>query len=668
MIHLASDADSAPGTTLLDRMAVAFSPEGVLARSPDFEYRPQQQRMAKIVGKALETTRAVVIEAATGVGKSLAYLLPAVTFALEHKRKAIITTHTINLQEQLIHKDLPIVQKLASRPFRAELLKGRGNYICPQRLERAVKGAADLFTSSEQAELQLLWAWCQKTQDGSLSDLDFTPTPKVWSLVCSEAHVCTPRRCGATPCFYQAVRRRMAEADVLVMNHTLFFTMLSSSEELLPEDANFLFPHDFLIVDEAHTIENVASRAYGLHISESHLRFELHRLYNPKTRKGLFPHQGDAEGVRAVVEVLDAQENFFRAVEASCQFTSQQARECRIREAGLVEDTLSVPLHRVVERARAAGDAAKSENARLELHDLARRLIAVRQGVASFLDHSEEDQVHWVERSHADSHQSVTLKSSPIDVSRQLGTLFFRGDRPCILTSATLGTGGSNGLEYFKRRVGADSTVGVSIASPFDFEKQMKLYLVKKIPPPGSRDHEEALPGWISHFLDLSKGRAFVLFTSYAQMTRLADTMEEYFEDRGWTLLVQGRQLSRTKLLEEFRKDTHSVLFGTESFWTGVDVPGESLSNVIITKLPFAVPDHPLTAARLEHIEENGGNSFMEYSVPEAILKLRQGIGRLIRSRKDSGICAILDNRVLTKPYGRSFLNALPQCPVEVVG
>ena len=668
MIHLASDADSTPLTPLVDRMAQAFSTEGVLAKSPDFEYRPQQQRMARIVGKALETTRAVVIEAATGVGKSLAYLLPSVIFALEHKRKAIITTHTINLQEQLIHKDLPIVQKLAPRPFRAELLKGRGNYLCPERLERVFKGAPDLFTSSEQAELQLLWEWSQKTQDGSLSDLDFTPSPKVWSLVCSEAHVCTPRRCGGSRCYYQAVRRRMAEADVLVMNHTLFFAMLSSSEELLPPDANFLFPHDFLIVDEAHTIEGVASRAFGLHVSESNLRFELQRLFHPRNRKGLFPHQGDAVGSRAVSDALDAVDTFFRAVEASCKFQHQQSREFRVREAGLVEDSLSIPLQRVVERARMAGDGAKSENSRLELHDLARRLQLVRQSVASFLDQSEEEQVFWVERSQADSHHAMALRSAPIDVSKQLGTLFFRGDRSCILTSATLGTGGDNGLDYFKRRVGAESTVAVSIASPFDFEKQMRLYLVKGIPQPGSKEHEEALPKWIEHFLDISKGRAFVLFTSYSQMTRIADHMEDYFEDRGWTLLVQGRQLSRSKLLEEFRKDTHSVLFGTESFWTGVDVPGETLSNVIITKLPFAVPDHPLTAARLEHIEDNGGNAFMEYSVPEAILKLRQGIGRLIRSKKDRGICAILDNRVLTKPYGRAFLAALPQCPVEVVG
>lgn len=666
MIHLASDADSTAMPSLAERMAQAFSADGILAKSPDFEFRVQQQRMAKIVGKALEKTKPVVIEAATGVGKSLAYLLPAVTFAMENKRKAIITTHTINLQEQLIHKDLPIVQKIYPAPFRAELLKGRGNYLCPQRLERAFQGTPDLFTSSEQAELKLLWEWSQQTRDGSLSDLDFSPTPKVWSQVCSEAHVCTARRCGSTRCFYQAVRRRMAEADVLVMNHTLFFSLLSSTEDVLPEDANFLYPHDFLIVDEAHTIESVAARAFGIHLSESHIRFELQRLFNPRTRKGYFAHQSDSAGTRAVTEALDALEMFFRAVEASSHFQNHQSRESRVREPGLVEDTLGLPLFRVIERAKAAGDAANNENTRLEFHDLARRLIAVRSSVVSFLDQGEENHVYWVERNHGENH-AVSLHSAPIDVSEQLGKLFFRGDRACILTSATLGAGDGDNLGYFRQRVGASDTASVSIASPFDFAKQMRLYIVKSMPQPGTKEHEAALPHWIEHFLDLSQGRAFVLFTSYTQMNRIAEQMEAFCEKRGWTLLVQGRKLPRHQMLAEFRKDTHSILFGTESFWTGVDVPGEALSNVIITKLPFAVPDHPLTAARLEHIEENGGNPFTEYSVPEAILKLRQGVGRLIRSKRDQGICAILDNRMLTKPYGRAFLKAMPPCPVEII-
>ena len=667
MIQLASDADGAAApATLVERMAVAFSPEGALAKSPDFEFRPQQQRMARVVARSLEASKPVVIEAATGVGKSLAYLLPSVTFALENDRKAIISTHTINLQEQLILKDLPIVQKIVGKEFKAELLKGRANYVCPQRLEKAIQSAQSLFTSSEHVELQQLWEWCQKTTDGTLSSIEFTPTPKIWQQVCSEAHVCTPRRCAGSRCFYQAARKRIAEADVIVLNHTLFFTLLSSTEDLMPDDANFLFPRDFLIVDEAHTIENVAARACGMRLSEAGLRFELQRLYNPRSRKGQFVQHGDPSGVRAVTDAFESMENFFRAVEGSSSFQSQYAREFRVREPGLVEDTLSASLVKIAERAIICGDEARGEHTRLEFHEMAKRLKAAQGTIRNFLDQDEEGHVYWVERSSGES-KAITLQSAPIDVSEYLQNLFFRGDRSCVLTSATLGVGEGEDLSYFRRRVGAMKTAAVKLESPFDFETQMKLYLVKNIPAPGTKEHEAALPDWIEHFLEVSQGRAFVLFTSHTQMTNVAAKVESFCEKRGWTLLVQGRKLPRHQLLSEFKRDTHSVLFGTDSFWTGVDVPGDALSNVIITKLPFAVPDHPLTAARLEHIEDEGGNAFTEYSVPEAILKLRQGVGRLIRSKKDKGICAILDNRVLSKPYGRSFINALPKCPTEIL-
>ena len=667
MIQLASDADGAAApASLVERMALAFSPEGALAKSPDFEFRQQQQRMARIVARALEASKPVVIEAATGVGKSLAYLLPSVTFALEQERKAIISTHTINLQEQLILKDLPIVQKIIGKEFKAELLKGRGNYVCPQRLEKAIQSAQSLFTSSEHVELQQLWEWCQKTTDGTLSSIEFTPTPKIWQQICSESHVCTPRRCAGSRCFYQAARKRIAEADVIVLNHTLFFTLLSSTEDLMPDDANFLFPRDFLIVDEAHTIENVAARACGMRLSEAGLRFELQRLYNPRSRKGQFVQHGDPTGVRAVTDAFESMENFFRAVEASSSFPNQYSREFRVREPELVEDTLGLSLARIAERAIICGDEARGEHTRLEFHEMAKRLKAAQGTIRNFLDQDEEGHVYWVERSGGEN-KAITLQSAPIDVSEHLQNLFFRGDRACVLTSATLGVGDGEDLSYFRKRVGAMKTAAVKLESPFDFETQMKLYLVKNIPAPGTKEHEAALPEWIEHFLEMSQGRAFVLFTSHTQMTNVAAKVEDFCESRGWTLLVQGRNLPRHQLLNEFKNDTHSVLFGTDSFWTGVDVPGDALSNVIITKLPFAVPDHPLTAARLEHIEDEGGNAFTEYSVPEAILKLRQGVGRLIRSKKDKGICAILDNRVLSKPYGRSFLNALPQCPVEVV-
>jgi ATP-dependent DNA helicase DinG len=248
-----------------------------------------------------------------------------------------------------------------------------------------------------------------------------------------------------------------------------------------------------------------------------------------------------------------------------------------------------------------------------------------------------------------------------------LRNLFFQKGKPSVFTSATLGVANDPELNYFRRRVGAEISTAACIDSPFDFERQMQLYLVRSMPQPGSPDYDKALSERIRHFLDLSNGRAFVLFTSYSQMQRAADDLEDFCAGRDWQLLVQGRGMARHQMLKEFKEDVHSVLFGTDSFWTGVDVPGEALSNVIITRLPFAVPDHPVTASRIEYLEQQGRNAFSEFSVPEAILKLRQGVGRLIRSRRDRGICAILDNRILSKPYGRAFMAAMPKCPVEVL-
>ena len=666
MINIVEESQGSTGPSLADRMKLAFSEEGELSKSADFEYRPQQQEMAVLVARALETSSPLIVEAATGVGKSLAYLLPAVTFALENKRKAIICTHTINLQEQLIGKDIGIVKKLVG-DFHAELLKGRSNYLCPNRLQRAWKETGDLFTSSETAELQMLAEWAQKSQDGTLSDLDFTPSSKVWSLVCSEPHACTPRRCPpGSGCGYQEVRRRIAQADVLILNHTLFFTLLSSTEELATDEVNFLFPRDFVIVDEAHTIENIAARQLGLHVSESNMRFELGRLFNPRTRKGFFSHHGNRDGVREVEQAVSAVEDFFRNAEAQCRFQGH-GREFRIREPGLVEDTLSLALQRVAKQAIKSGDEAKHENTRLEFHDMAKRLTNLRVTVAAFLEQQEEGHVYWAEKSGGEN-RNFSFHSAPIDVAEKLEQIFFRGNKSCVFTSATLGVGEDQALSYFRKRVGARKVKAACIESPFDFKKQMRLYLMKRMPEPRTPTYDAELKKWIAHFIDLSRGRAFVLFTSYALMTQMADELEEHCDDRGYRLLVQGRGMPRHQMLQEFKQDVHSVLFGTDSFWTGVDVPGEALSNVIITRLPFAVPDHPLTASRLEHLEEQGLNPFTEYSVPEAILKLRQGVGRLIRSNKDRGICAILDNRILSKPYGKAFLNALPDCPTEIMG
>lgn len=664
-------SDTAPEpsrTPLAERMREFFSDTGPLSDSRDFEFRPEQQQMAMEVARALQQADALVVEAGTGVGKSLAYLVPSVIFALETKQKAVISTHTINLQEQLIDKDLPLLQKLIPNGFKAVLMKGRHNYICPRRLKRAIANGPELFSSTDQVELMQLDAWVRDTTDGSLSDLDFTPQSRVWAQVCSEPSVCTLRTCGPdSGCFYQKVRRQVAEADVVVLNHTLLFTLIAAQDEMGQQDEKgFLFPRDFVIIDEAHTLEHVAARQLGLRLSQAGMRFDLNRLYNPRSKKGIFHMLRSANGIRDTIDLIDGLDDFFNMVEGKSKF-GPYSNVFRVRNPDLVDNTLHARFLAVEKHAKDSAETIKSDNSRMEVLDLAGRVREMRQGVADYLDQALEDHVYWVEKSGTE-HTSLTLQSAPVNVAEHLRRIFFHGRNACVLTSATLGVGeGGDDLSYFRKRVGAENVRSVQIGSPFDYQEQMRVFLVKSMPDPGSPQFEAALEKWIAHFIQKSSGRAFVLFTSYRLMRSLAEKMEGFFKDEGYQLLVQGQKMPRHQLIQEFRDDVSSVLFGTDSFWTGVDVPGEALSNVIVTRLPFAVPDHPLTASRLERIEEEGGNPFMEYSVPEAILKLRQGVGRLIRSKRDRGITVILDNRVLTKMYGKAFLRSLPPAPVKIV-
>lgn len=640
-----------------------FGKEGLLSGAKNFEYRPEQQQMAAAVADSLEGNRHLVVEAGTGVGKSLAYLVPATLFALEHNRKAIISTHTINLQEQLLHKDIPIVRGLLDQPFEAALLKGRQNYLCPNRLDRALQLQNDLFTSSEQQELLRIKAWSQITTEGTLSDMDIDPDPSVWAQVCSEPHICTPKTCGTSSrCFYQNARKRLLTANIIVVNHTLFFLALESMGDVESRTPGYLFPNDFVILDEAHTIESVAARQIGLGISQYGLKQALHRLYNPKTQKGLFTVLRAAEAVRETAESCEIVDRFFQTVEQAADF--RKGREYRVRKPELVPDSVTLGLARVQAAVVAAVKEAEDEKLKSELQDLGRRIREARRGVVDFLQQTPENHVYWIERT-GKTAQNLTLHAAPIDISSVLNRKLFPEDRTCIVTSATLSVG-QDDLAYFRNRIGAFETDALQIGSPFNFERQMRLYVVQKMPDPRDSDYEIALEKWIAYFIKKTNGRAFVLFTSYKTMTNLAQRMESEL-DRVYTFMVQGQGPSRTRMLERFKQSDNGVLFGTDSFWTGVDVPGEALSNVIITRLPFAVPDHPLIEAKLEFIEANGSDPFTEYSLPEAILKLRQGVGRLIRTKTDEGIVVILDNRILSKAYGKAFLRALPHCPMEVV-
>ncbi|MEY2528848.1 MAG: ATP-dependent helicase DinG [Verrucomicrobiota bacterium] len=652
------------GSDFIEEVRSLFSQDGLLSHARNFEYRPEQQAMAVAVARALEEERHLVVEAGTGVGKSIAYLAPSILYAIQQKKKAVVSTHTINLQEQLLHKDIPILKKVLPIEFEAALMKGRQNYLCPRRLERALQQAAELFTTSEAAELARIADWARTTRDGSLSDLAIEPDPKVWTQVCSEAHVCTGKTCGQNSnCFFQQARKRLLAADLVVINHTLLFMLLGSPEEQLQRESGYLFPNDFIIFDEAHTVEQTASRQIGIGVSQYGLRAMVQRLYNARTKKGLFTVTRDAAGVTLAAALVDEIDAFFRAIDERCDF--RKGREVRIRTADFVPDTISGRLIALQARVAEVVKRTEDEFLKAELLELGRRIHDARVGIVTFLEQGAEGHVYWVERT-GKAAQFITLNAAPIDLAPVLQRMIFRDDCSCVMTSATLAVGRPD-LAYFRERIGAGEVDPLQLGSPFDFPTQMKLFVVRKMPDPRDAGYAGALAHWVGHFVTETDGRAFVLFTSYRVMLQLAEEMNPFFEKNGMNLLVQGQGAPRGKLLEEFKAKPRSVLFGTDSFWMGVDVPGDALTNVIITRLPIAVTDHPLIEAKLELVEARGGEAFTEYSLPEAILKLRQGVGRLIRTKSDHGIVVILDNRIVTRPYGRAFLQALPECPVKVI-
>lgn len=632
-----------------------FGRNGLIARyHPDYEYRPGQVAMAEAVATALEQRHHLLVEAGTGTGKTLAYLVPAIATG----RRVIVSTGTKNLQEQLFFKDVPFLQKILPKKFKATVLKGRSNYVCLHRLKRAEQ-APVLEGLAEADYFNEINHWAYQSQSGDRAELTTLPEYlSFWRHIDARSDICLGQKCPSfDQCFITKARQSALESDIVIVNHHLFFADLALRDK---EWGQVLPDYSAVIFDEAHQIEDIAMQYFGATTSN----FQVDDLLGDISRLMINDVEAAREITKAVARTARMAENFwlnFTGTDARTSMTTlggegrfviRPQMFARRRRDGTVEATPPgeryLNLKAALDRLVASLQVVKEPPA--EMDAILRRVEQLRFDLDFILFEDNELFVTWCER----RGRGVFLQATPIDASEILNDRLFSQVETCVLTSATLTSADS--FNFIRARLGIEQADEMIADSNYDYENQSLLYLPPKMPDPRDSGFTQAAADEIVKLLNASQGRAFVLCTASSQMQTLRELVEPHID---FPVLMQGEG-SRSGLLERFRSTPHCVLFATASFWQGVDVRGEALSCVIIDKLPFAVPSDPVVAARQRYIDQHGGDSFGQYSVPSAVITLKQGVGRLIRSATDRGVISVLDPRLVTKKYGQQFLRSLP--------
>ena len=640
-------------------MHEVFGPEGLIAKAhPEYEHRPGQIDMAAAVLRAFEQKRHLIVEAGTGTGKTLAYLVPAIAAAVGSGARVVISTGTKNLQEQLMDKDIPFLQETLPAKFRVALMKGRNNYACLHRIKQA-ESTPVLEGLDQIDQFDEVFRWVTRTDTGDRAELSNLPENlPFWRHIDARSDTCLGQKCpDYEPCFLTRMRQRALDADIIVVNHHLFFADLALRNgaygAVLPDYAA-------VILDEAHQIEDVASEYFGVQTSNYQIDDLLYDAGGLKIEDG----EAAREITRTSARIQRFADAFWvsfregRGLEGRFALAPAVAQPAGLRpnmdedEVGQAGSSPYLALDNALHRLETTLDILKDPPPDAE--NILRRTRELRFALNFIVKADDQKFVYWLER----RGRGTFLRASPIDVSSLLQEKLFEKVPTVVLTSATLSSAGN--FRFIRERLGLDKADELFAESIFDFENQAVLYLPRSMPDPRSPQWGRAAAEEVIKIVNATEGRAFVLSTSFAGMNELFERVASQID---YPCFVQG-SASKSALLNKFRATPNAVLFATSSFWQGVDVRGEQLSCVIIDKLPFAVPSDPVVAARQRFIEEQGGSSFYEYSVPQAIISLKQGLGRLIRSTTDRGVLAVLDPRLNTKMYGRTFLKSLPPCRI----